>query len=241
MRQGALADAVAAVEQLHAQVGARVAAGVAILDAPGDLVGGQRRARGRRRQRRSSSETGGQEQAHGRARIDYVKRFTSGQTRTMRGMVVVIFGKDACPYTQAARDHYEAVAIAVRVPQRAEEPGGARADARAEPAAAAKCRSSSRTARSRSASAAPEASDWPRSGPRMPGAMTSREQRADVVGDRHRLLRRVVVHHLHRLRRQHRPALRRRRSRTRSGSCVRPSSATVRRISSMSPYFAGRL
>ena len=47
--QGAIPDAAAAIEQLHAEVGAGVAAGVAILDAARDAIGGRRRGPGRLR------------------------------------------------------------------------------------------------------------------------------------------------------------------------------------------------
>jgi hypothetical protein len=80
--QGALADAIAAVEQLHAHVAARVAAGVTVLDAPGDLVGGQgpfdEAQSGQQKEKRKAQVSQKQ------PRRNYVKRFTSGQTRKMR-------------------------------------------------------------------------------------------------------------------------------------------------------------
>jgi glutaredoxin 3 len=43
--------------------------------------------------------------------FDYVKVFTSGQPAGYDRRMVQIFGKDTCPYTQAARDHYSSLAV----------------------------------------------------------------------------------------------------------------------------------
>jgi glutaredoxin len=119
------------VEQLHPQHRARVAAGIAIADGSRHIVRGHSGgsnggsiSRDRKTERKHRED----DVRHQDPPSDYVKSFTNnqdvaviqpfcrivadpaGKSHTLEGMVL-IFGKDGCPYTQAARDHYAAESI----------------------------------------------------------------------------------------------------------------------------------